>query len=86
MKKNIFDLDLQVNKIGSQGSRDRVTSISLCTPGTCNDTCQGNTTLHSDCCPRPTTTTATTIVPSTGTCGTTASVISCLCATQQTCK
>lgn len=48
-KKDAFDLDLQISK-SNGGVEPRITSVALCTPGTCHNGCKDNT-LASKCCP-----------------------------------
>lgn len=47
MDKNLFDLDLKVNKETSK-VKPSIRSVVLCTPGTCN--CDDGPTLNSACC------------------------------------
>ncbi|CAM3295958.1 gallidermin/nisin family lantibiotic [Vagococcus fessus] len=49
-KYDDFDLNLKQNISNSNNKEPRITSIKWCTPGTCNNTCQGNSTLKSNCC------------------------------------
>ena len=48
-KYDDFDLNLKSNK-STNGTEPRITSIKFCTPGTCNNTCKGDSTLKSNCC------------------------------------
>lgn len=47
MKKDLFDLDLKINK-DTNNARQEIKSKALCTPGTCN--CDDGPTLASACC------------------------------------
>lgn len=49
MSKDMFDLDVQVTKSGDQ-VEPNITSVSLCTPGTCHQGCRDQT-FASKCCP-----------------------------------
>lgn len=44
-----FDLNLKETTANSD-VQPQVTSIAYCTPGTCNNTCKGDSTLKSNCC------------------------------------
>ncbi|MFO7176450.1 gallidermin/nisin family lantibiotic [Enterococcus faecium] len=48
-KYDDFDLNLKQN-VSAPNKEPRVTSLSWCTPGTCNNTCKGDSTLKSNCC------------------------------------
>lgn len=49
-KYDDFDLDIQVKEV-SNTEAPSITSVSLCTPGTCYQGCSGDTTFNSNCCP-----------------------------------
>lgn len=45
------DFDLNLKETSSKSNiQPQVTSIAYCTPGTCNVTCKGDSTLKSNCC------------------------------------
>lgn len=46
---DVFDLDVQVQSVGSKVT-PQITSVSVCTPGTCWNTCGGTSTLNTNCC------------------------------------
>lgn len=48
-KYDEFDLDVQVIQFDRIGDVN-ITSVSLCTPGSCNHSCDGDSTLNSNCC------------------------------------
>ncbi|MHC5268499.1 gallidermin/nisin family lantibiotic [Enterococcus sp. LJL98] len=48
-KYDDFDLNLKQN-VSSTSKEPRITSLKWCTPGTCNNTCKGASTLKSNCC------------------------------------
>ncbi|EMW5903049.1 gallidermin/nisin family lantibiotic [Enterococcus faecium] len=48
-KYDDFDLNLKQTSSSNQ-KNPRVTSVIACTPGTCNNTCKGDSTLKSNCC------------------------------------
>ncbi|MGM9903309.1 hypothetical protein A5844_001887 [Enterococcus sp. 10A9_DIV0425] len=48
-KYDDFDLNLKQN-VSDPNQEPRVTSLFWCTPGTCNNTCKGGSTLKSNCC------------------------------------
>jgi len=48
-KYDEFDLDVQVIQLDGMGDVN-ITSVSLCTPGSCNHSCDGDSTLNSNCC------------------------------------
>ncbi|MGX7109091.1 FDLD family class I lanthipeptide [Facklamia miroungae] len=48
-KYDDFDLNLKQN-VSAPNKEARVTSLFWCTPGTCNNTCKGDSTLKSNCC------------------------------------
>ena len=45
-----FDLDVNFTEAGSDVAEPKVTSVKFCTPGTCWQTCKGESTLISNCC------------------------------------
>lgn len=47
-KYDDFDLNLKQTSSSNQ-KNPRVTSVIACTPGTCNNTCKGDSTLKSNC-------------------------------------
>lgn len=49
MSEDMFDLDIQVSKTDDL-VQPNITSVSLCTPGTCIQKCRTNT-FASRCCP-----------------------------------
>ncbi|UTH16271.1 gallidermin/nisin family lantibiotic [Macrococcus epidermidis] len=48
-KYDDFDLNLKSTK-SNDSNEPRITSLKFCTPGTCNNTCKGDSTLKSNCC------------------------------------
>lgn len=48
-KYDDFDLDIQVKEV-SNIEAPNITSMSMCTPGTCWNTCGGTSTLNTNCC------------------------------------
>ena len=44
-----FDLNLK-QTTSDQRPQPRITSVVACTPGTCWNTCKGQSTLNSNCC------------------------------------
>ncbi|MCR5835331.1 MAG: gallidermin family lantibiotic [Lachnospiraceae bacterium] len=46
-----FDLDVKSTKVSASKDKNaKILSVSLCTPGTCWQTCGGQSTLISNCC------------------------------------
>lgn len=46
-----FDLDVQkTTEVTNSGVEPRITSVALCTPGTCNNDCKPTSWLCSDVC------------------------------------